>query len=360
MTAITPSATGTTASRPARSVAVWLLVCCAMVFVMVVLGGVTRLTHSGLSIVEWQPLMGVVPPMSEQAWLDLFHKYQAYPEYREINHGMTLAAFKSIYWLEYVHRLWGRLIGLVFLVPFLYFAASGRIERRLRPRLTAVFLLGALQGGLGWYMVKSGLVNRPDVSQYRLAAHLVMAFLIYAYMLWVALGLLFPGPAPHASARLRPLARQAAGLGALVLLTALVGAFVAGLDAGFAFNTFPLMNGRLIPQGFLALHPWYRSFFEDVATVQFTHRWLAIGTVALVLLLWARARRAALPRDARIAVDGFAALALVQAGLGISTLLLVVPVPLAAAHQAGALALFTAAIVCAHRLRAAAGLGGSS
>jgi cytochrome c oxidase assembly protein subunit 15 len=331
-----------------------------MVFVMVLLGGVTRLTRSGLSIVEWQPLMGIIPPLGEQAWLELFAKYQAYPEYQQINQGMTLAGFKSIYWLEYVHRLWGRLIGAVFLVPFLYFAASGRIERRLRPRLAAVFLLGALQGGLGWYMVKSGLVDRPDVSQYRLAAHLMTAFLIYAYMLWLALGLLFPGSRLGATPGLRPLARQAAVFGALVLLTAFMGAFVAGLDAGFAFNTFPLMDGRLIPEGFLALQPWYRGFFEDVATVQFTHRWLAIGTVALVLLFWARSRRLPLPTDARIAVNALAALALLQAGLGISTLLLVVPLPLAAAHQAGALALFTAAIACVHRLRAAANLGGSS
>jgi len=176
-----------------RAVALWLLLCCAMIFAMVVLGGVTRLTHSGLSMVEWKPVTGFLPPMSESAWEDAFAKYRQYPEYREINAGMTLDEFKSIFWLEFIHRVWGRAIGVVFLLPFLYFLVRKRIDRWLAPRLALIFVLGALQGVMGWYMVKSGLVDRPDVSQYRLTAHLLAAFVIYGYILWVALALLHPG-----------------------------------------------------------------------------------------------------------------------------------------------------------------------
>lgn len=345
-----------TSGSSARPVAIWLLVCCGMVAVMVILGGLTRLTHSGLSIVQWKPLMGVIPPLRQGDWINLFHQYQAYPEYQQLNQGMTLAGFKSIYWLEYVHRLWGRLIGVVFLLPFLYFAATGRIEKRLRPHLMLIFVLGGLQGALGWYMVESGLVLRPDVSQYRLAAHLITAFMIYAYMLWVALGLLFAPEPGSDDPRLRRFAKLSPGIGILVVLTAIMGAFTAGTDAGFTFNTFPLMDGRFVPDNFFALHPWYRNFFANVPAIQFTHRWIAISTVVVILAFWLRSRRLALTCDARYATTGLALMALVQAGLGISTLLLVVPTPLASLHQAGALALFTAAIFCIHRLRAAAGL----
>ncbi|MGB8273706.1 MAG: COX15/CtaA family protein [Alphaproteobacteria bacterium] len=349
-------ASGSTTRNSAGAVAVWLLACCAMVFVMVVLGGVTRLTHAGLSIVEWQPLMGLIPPLSEPAWLDVFTKYQAYPEYQQLNHAMTLAEFKAIFWLEYFHRLWGRLIGAVFLVPFLYFLAKGQIERQLRPHLALLFVLGGLQGLLGWYMVKSGLVDRPDVSQYRLAAHLAVAFAIYGYMFWLALGLIYGGAGHMTDKRAPAAAGRGALLCALVFATAMIGAFVAGLDAGFAFNTFPLMNGSLIPEDFLALSPWYRNFFENVPAVQFAHRWLAIATFALIVLFWAGARTMTLPSPTRIFLHGLLLTAALQVALGIATLLLVVPVPLAALHQAGALALFTAALACTHRLRAAAGL----
>jgi cytochrome c oxidase assembly protein subunit 15 len=349
--------TAATPSHPAgldadRAVAIWLFLCCAMIFVMVVLGGVTRLTHSGLSIVEWQPLFGWIPPLSDAAWQDAFRKYQATPEFEQLNHAMTLAQFKPIFWMEYTHRLWGRLIGVVFLVPFAVFAAQRRIAPRLRPRLVAIFVLGLLQGGMGWYMVKSGLVQRPDVSQYRLAAHLGIAFVIYAYIFWLALDLAYGGTRDRAPANIAALRRHASALAALVFVTALAGAIVAGTDAGFAYNTFPLMDGRIVPEGMFELSPWYLNFFENIAAVQFAHRAIALTTFALIVLFWFEARRVS--GSARVAVNHLGAFAVLQVALGISTLLLAVPVPLAAAHQAGALLLFTSALWTAHRLRHAA------
>ena len=329
----------------ARPIALWLLTCCTLIAIMVLLGGVTRLRHAGLSIVEWQPLTGVVPPLSALAWEDAFAQYQRYPEYQKLNRGMTLAEFKSIFWLEYLHRLWGRLIGIAFLVPCLYFALRGRIGRALIPKLAILFALGGLQGALGWYMVKSGLVDRPDVSQYRLSAHLGLAALIYGYMLWVALGLLRPrimvkGALPHYSV---------AVLG-LVFVTLVSGGFVAGLDAGFAYNTFPLMQGQWLPEGLWLMQPFYRNLFENLITVQFMHRALALASLLAVGLLWFAARRSTLPAHARRACHGLLGACALQITLGISTLILVVPLPLALAHQAGALLLLTMAIWTLHEM----------
>jgi heme a synthase len=344
-----------------RMVGYWLLACCAMVYAMLVIGGVTRLTASGLSITVWHPVMGAIPPLSSEDWQRLFDAYRRSPEYLLLNQGMSLADFKQIFWWEYLHRLWGRLIALIFLLPFLVLLLRGRIARRLAPRLAIVFLLGALQGALGWYMVESGLVDRPSVSQYRLAAHLLAAILIYGYMLWLALDLLFPGPRPDLTASNRAsrrsaaarLFRQAVPLTGLVLLVAFSGAFVAGLHAGLIDNTFPLMEGRILPSELAALAPLYLNPFENPVTAQFDHRVLASSLVALLLLFRLGARRAALPPRARLALDLLPLMAILQASLGISTLLLVVPVPLAAAHQAGALALFTIALWLCHELRAA-------
>ena len=323
-----------------RAVAAWLLICCALVFAMVVLGGVTRLTGSGLSMVEWEPIVGVVPPLTEQAWEAAFSQYQQYPEFRLKNHAMGITEFKSIFWLEYLHRLLGRLIGVAFLVPFLYFLLRGRLDRALAPKLATMFLLGGLQGLLGWYMVKSGLVDNPHVSQYRLTAHLAAALVIYAYLLWVALGLLWPrkAAADPGVARLRQLATALSGL---VFLTALSGGFVAGLKAGLTYNTFPLMEGHWIPPAIWALDPWWRNLFEDVTTVQFDHRLLAVASASLIAAFWLYARHLGLPTRVRVGLHLLLATAAVQVSLGISTLLLQVPVPLASAHQAGALLLFT-------------------
>ncbi len=333
------SAPFTPDAASARPIALWLLTCCALIAVMVLLGGVTRLRHAGLSIVEWQPLTGVLPPLTVPAWEDAFAQYQRYPEYQKLNWGMTLGEFKSIFWLEYLHRLWGRVIGIAFLVPCLYFTLRRRIGRALIAKLAMLFALGGLQAGLGWYMVKSGLVDRPDVSQYRLSAHLGLAALIYGYMLWVALGLLRPRIAAEGA-----LPRYCFAVLGLVFVTLVSGGFVAGLDAGFAYNTFPLMQGQWIPEGLWRMQPFYRNLFENLITVQFMHRILALASLLAIGLLWLAARRSALPARGRWACHWLLGAAALQITLGISTLILAVPLPLALAHQAGALLLMTAAI----------------
>lgn len=325
----------------------WLLVCCALVFAMVMLGGVTRLTGSGLSMVEWRPVTGILPPLSEAEWQQAFAAYQQSPEFRKINHAMDVHAFKEIFWLEYLHRLLGRLIGLVFFVPMAFFFWRGTIPAAAWPKYLGMFLLGGLQGLLGWYMVKSGLIDNPHVSQYRLTAHLAAAFAIYAYMLWIALGLFYrdrDGP-PH-----RWFTRGMALTG-MIALTIASGGFVAGLKAGYAYNTFPLMGGEWIPPGLLTFEPVWRNFFDNVVTVQFDHRVLAITTFSLIAWFWFAARKAGLPRRARLASHAMLAAATAQVTLGISTLVLHVPLVLAAAHQATALILFTTALVTLHALR---------
>ena len=332
-----------------KPLAVWLCAVAAMVFAMIVLGGVTRLTQSGLSMVNWHPVTGWLPPLEQAEWDKVFTDYRQSPEYRKINAGMSLDDFKSIFWVEYLHRLLGRLIGAAFFVPMVVFMFKGWIDRRLAPKIVGLFILGGLQGVLGWYMVKSGLVDRPDVSQYRLAAHLGLALAILAAMIWVALDLI--RPEPQAAVSQTGLRRGAWGLLALISVTALSGAFVAGLDAGHRYNTFPLMDGRLIPEGVFDLSPVYLNFFENIATVQFDHRILAISVLVLVGGFWWRAGGAQLTGGQRRAVNALAAVAVVQVGLGISTLVLVVPIPLAALHQAGAVTLLGVAVWLAHEFR---------
>jgi cytochrome c oxidase assembly protein subunit 15 len=334
-----------------KAVAGWLLACCALVFAMVVVGGVTRLTDSGLSIVEWQPLVGTVPPLSQNDWDELFEKYHQTPQYQKVNLGMSLDEFKAIFWWEYFHRLLGRLIGLAFFIPFLYFTAKKAIHRPLGLKLSGIFLLGALQGGMGWYMVKSGLVDNPHVSQYRLTAHLGLAFAIYAAMFWVALDLLYPVDTSLANSRLQGLRRFSTGLSILIFIMVLSGGFVAGIRAGLAYNTFPLMDGHIIPPEIFMLEPWYRNFFDNMATVQFDHRMIAWTLAVLIPVFWFKSRSAPLSNSARLACNLLLIVLAVQISLGISTLLLVVPLPLAAAHQAGALLLLTAALWTNHELR---------
>src|SRR5262245_49769098 len=344
-------APGTLAGRaPAsagRAVALWLLACAVLVAAMVVVGGVTRLTHSGLSIAEWQPLVGTVPPLSKLDCQALFEKYLATPEYKLVNQGMSLDEFKGIFWLEYVHRLLGRVIGIAFLVPLLWFWWAGRVDRRLGWKLVGIFALGALQGAVGWYMVASGLVDEPRVSHLRLATHLGLAFLILGAMLWVAFALIFPrrvdGAAPGD-------ARLAGIMAALVFLQVLAGALVAGIRAGKAYNTFPLMNGHLVPPETLSLDPWWLNFFNNMATVQLDHRLLAWLLLAGVTWLWLRVRRSDAGPRARRGASLLLGLVVVQFALGVATLLLVVPVPLAAAHQGVATLVFAAALYTAHAL----------
>jgi cytochrome c oxidase assembly protein subunit 15 len=322
-----------------------------MVAVMVVLGGATRLTESGLSIVDWRPVTGILPPLNNSDWQSLFDAYKLSPEFKKANFWMSLADFKTIYWLEYLHRLWGRLIGLVFLLPFIWFLVRRQLRTGLALRLGGVFILGALQGLMGWYMVKSGLVDRPSVSQYRLAAHLVLAFVIYGGLLWLALSCLRPG-ADRSSLPPAKFRRHAATLCALALITVTAGAFVAGIDAGLAYNTFPLMDGRWVPDGVFRLTPWWINFFENTATVQFTHRALGMSLMILTLWLWLRVRATRTVTKARRLIELLAALVSAQAALGVATLLSEVPVGLGILHQAGALAVFTLTIWVVYELRA--------
>ena len=329
-------------------IALWLFACCAMIFMMVLIGGATRLTESGLSITEWQPITGAIPPISEVEWAREFERYQAIPQYQAIHTGMTLGEFKTIFLWEYVHRLWGRLIGMVFLGPFLWFLWRRSISRSLAPKLAAIFVLGGLQGALGWYMVQSGLQDRIEVSQYRLAAHLAAALLIYLWTLWVALGQLSPTGSIAAVAPSR-LPHAIGAVLVLALITMLAGAFVAGLRGGLVYNTFPLMNGYLMAPDYAQLSPWYLNLFENPVAAQFNHRVLAALVWVAVWALWLYARHLALAPPLGRALNAVLLIANLQVALGIATLLLVVPISLALLHQAGALLLLTALLVAWHR-----------
>ncbi len=325
-----------------RQVAFWLLGCAALVFAIIVVGGLTRLTHSGLSIVEWQPLVGAIPPLSQADWEASFAGYKATPEFRLVNFDIDLEGYKRIFWLEYFHRLLGRLIGIVFLLPLLWFVTRGWVRGSLVWRLAAIFLLGAMQGGMGWYMVKSGLVDDPRVSQFRLTAHLGLALVIFGAQLWTAFGLL---AAPEVDAPRTGIRGFALGVALVVFVMALSGGMVAGIRAGYAYNTFPLMNGQFIPDEILLIEPWYGNFFYNMATVQFVHRSIAWLLMLLVPLLWWKARAcAALRRPA----DLMLCVLVAQVALGITTLLLRVPIPIASAHQAGAVFLLAASLWVAH------------
>jgi len=358
-TATLPAASAPPAETPVRDTASmgwWLLGCAAMVFVMVVIGGITRVTHSGLSMVEWKPLIGILPPLSDIEWQRVFGLYQQSPEYRQINQGMSLAEFQGIFWWEWFHRLFGHLIGLAFALPFLWFLIRRRVSRPLLPRLIGLFLLGGLQGVVGWLMVASGLVDRPAVSHYRLAAHLATAGLIYGCLIWEALDLLRPQVASgfsRAAPRLRTHLCIALGLSVMTLIW---GALVAGLHAGLIYNTFPLMNGSVLPEDAWFLVPAWINVFENASLVQFCHRWLAITTAVVTVAYWLRVRGVPdtgglAPSTRRIAAL-LAGMVLIQMSLGISTLLLAVPLLLAVTHQAGAFVVVALIIWGVHDLRA--------
>ncbi len=336
------------------AVRVWLYAVAALVFLMVAVGGATRLTDSGLSITEWQPILGAIPPLSDADWQEVFDKYRQIPEYRLVNKGMSLDAFKAIFWWEWAHRFLGRFIGIAFSVPLAWFWMRGELSGRLGRTLLGVLALGGLQGFVGWYMVQSGLVDRVDVSHYRLALHLSLAVLIFGALLMIALRL-----APQADGsdgRAIPSAQRtfAMVLLGLVLLQVVLGAFVAGLKAGLAYNTWPLMDGRVIPPAILALEPWYLNPLENIATVQFNHRMLAYAL--LIAALWHGVALARANIDARVKISAWVLLAAIlgQAALGIWTLLSVVALPLGIAHQAGAVVVFGVAVWHVHRTIGAA------
>jgi cytochrome c oxidase assembly protein subunit 15 len=331
-----------------RAIALWLYVVAALMVVTLMIGGATRLTESGLSITEWKPVTGTVPPLSEQAWQDEFAKYRQIPQYRELNRGMSLGEFKTIYWWEWSHRLLARLVGAAFLLPFLFFLWRGDIEPQLRRRLWMLFGAGAALGVVGWWMVSSGLAGRVTVSQYRLAFHLTLACAIYAAILWTARGLTMRAGGPE-PLRLRT---TAIGLLGLVLLQIYLGALVAGLDAGLVYNTWPLIDGAWVPwsDSLWFETPAWRNLFENTLTVQFNHR-----MVAYALWLAAVLHLADAIRSRRSAVNGALALACtvtLQAGIGVIALLHQAPLPLALLHQAMAIVVLTIAVIHAERLLA--------
>jgi cytochrome c oxidase assembly protein subunit 15 len=339
--------------RHRRQIALWLFACAGTVLATLVVGGATRLTRSGLSIVEWKPVTGILPPLSATAWEGEFARYRQTPEYRKVNAGMSLDDFQRIYWWEYAHRLVARLNGVVFLVPFLYFLARRRIDRGLVPSLVFVFLLGGAQGALGWFMVRSGLVDDPRVSPLRLTAHLALAFAIFALLVGWALRLL-AGREEDADPALRPVRRIGAAVVAGVFLMVLTGGMVAGLRAGLLYNTFPLMDGHLVPPLAFAGRPILRDLVSNPATAQFDHRlgaWLLAG---LVPVFWMAVRLSPATRRARLAAHLLLAGLVAQVTLGAATVLLAVPVALGVAHQAGAMALLALALWARHELRARA------
>ncbi len=336
-----------------RAIGLWLLAICVCLFAMILIGGATRLTDSGLSITEWRPVTGTIPPLSDAAWQSEFEKYKQIPEYRYVNKGMSLDEFKTIYWWEWGHRFFGRLIGVVFLIPFLYFYFTKSIRPELLPKLITMFVLGGLQGALGWYMVASGLTERVDVSQYRLAAHLGLAFIILGFIFWVVLDLLRQtgSPAPRFLHPDIALARDGTiALTALIYLQIVLGAFVAGLDAGLIYSTWPLMEGAVVPPDLFYQSPWISNFFEHRKLVQFNHRNVAYLVAIVAFVLWWRTRSSAIPGSARRAQHLLLGAIAFQILLGIWTLLAAVPIWLGLAHQAGAVFLFAAAIYACHTL----------
>ena len=347
------TAISTTSAQPVRTdrgVGLWLFAIAAMIGLMVLVGGLTRLTGSGLSITEWQPVTGALPPLSDAAWQAEFAKYQGTPQYELLNRGMGLAGFKSIYWWEWTHRLLGRLLGFVFLVPFLVFLKQRRIDRGIALRLGMIFLLGAAQGALGWWMVQSGLTGaRVAVSQYRLAAHLGLAMILFGYVFWTALEI---GGARRTrsteAARFRPFAVALVGL---VFVQIILGALMAGLDAGLAFSTWPAYAGLWVPNGMFDLSPWWINHFENIVLVHFQHRTVGYVVAAMVVWLYLTLRPNA---DRALKLAGIHAVVLTaaQVALGIVTVVSMVALPLAALHQLCALALFGLALWWAFTLNA--------
>lgn len=348
-----PTSEGPLSPRERRHLRAWLWSGAALTFVTLVVGGITRLTQSGLSIVDWDPIMGVVPPLDDAQWRQAFDRYRAFPEYQQLRTGMSLNEFKFIYFWEYLHRLVARLIGVVFLVPFAWFWARGYLNRRWLLRAALLLALGALQGAMGWFMVMSGLVDRPSVSHYRLAAHLALAFAIFGACLWFAADL-GPRTASRSPAPARPRFLRAGvwALGGVLAAQVVWGAFTAGLDAGHMFNTFPRMGGRWLPPGLDASLSVVRDFVENPVAVQWVHRVLATVLLVGAVGLYAFVSRSAAGAMSRRFAAGMVALVLVQYLLGVATLLLVVPVSLAVAHQAAAVALFGTWILWLHHLTA--------
>ena len=351
MSVLSPSLARSAAPSRAdeRALGRWLAVVAAMIVAMIVIGALTRLTELGLSMVEWRPVTGWLPPLSEAAWQAELAKYAASPQGRIVNHGMSLDEFKQIFWLEYIHRLWGRIIGLAFALPFAWFMIRRRIPRWLVPRLFVLLVLGGLQGAIGWIMVASGLRDVPAVSHYKLAMHLILAVALYAYILWLVLTLLAPSrPEHHRRGDISIAFGTRVLIGALFIVLTW-GAFVAGLRAGQMHTTFPTMSGYWLPPGLLDLSPAWLNFVETQAGVQFAHRWLAKALVLAVALLWWRARRSDVSQPVRRATNMVATMTLLQFALGVATILTGAQIALATLHQAGAVLLLSTLVLTLRR-----------
>ena len=334
-----------------KPVIIWLLTGCLLVYVMLLVGGITRLTHSGLSITEWKVIMGTLPPLNEEQWQLTFEKYQQSPEFKIVNNHYSLSEFKSIFWWEYLHRLLGRIIGLVFLIPFIYFLIKKKLDKKVTKDMVLIFILGGLQGFLGWFMVKSGLVKNPDVSHYRLAAHLITAFAVFGYIFWVVLNLIYAKEQNIVSKTGNSLSKISKWLFAAVVLQIIYGAFVAGLNAGLVYNTFPKMGTEWIPESVTALNPFWGNFVEGLAGVQFIHRYLAYAIVVLVFIVWYKGKKIALTERQQQAIAFLPIIVLFQFLLGLFTLLYSVPVVLGILHQTGAFLLFSSVIYLLHSIR---------
>ncbi|WP_018477615.1 COX15/CtaA family protein [Pontibacter roseus] len=327
-------------------IVLWLLSGVFLILAMVVIGGITRLTGSGLSIVEWNLISGTLPPLSEAEWLLTFEKYKQFPEYQKLNQGMTLSGFKGIFWWEYLHRLLGRFIGMVFILPLLYFLIRGRLSGWLLKRLLLILLLGMAQGAMGWIMVKSGLSDMPHVSHYRLAAHLVLAFSLIGVILWTVADLLTP--AQQRSTSPAPLYKLSWWVLAAILLQIVLGAFVAGLKSGFSYNTYPLMEGEIFPTHLLG-HLTWQNVWENGVAVQFLHRWFALLVLGLLCWFWYKSTRTPIAASGQRTIQLLLLTGIAQVALGIATLVLAVPLVLGVLHQLVAALLFGLAVLAVHQ-----------
>ncbi|WP_417887203.1 COX15/CtaA family protein [Zunongwangia sp.] len=331
-----------------KKVVYWLLTGCALIFIMVVVGGITRLTNSGLSISNYKLIQGIVPPMNQQEWVDAFELYKQYPEYQKLHYHFNLEDFKGIYFWEWIHRVIGRLIGVVFIIPFLYFLFTKQLTKSTIRKAILLLCLGGFQGFMGWYMVKSGLVDRPSVSHYRLAAHLMTAFITFAYSFWVALDIIYKNKLKPSV----PSMKKWIWVGMIILILQITwGAFVAGLDAGFIHNSWPLMaEGKWIHETvYIELKPVWKNFIAGKSGVQFVHRYLAFFVVAAILIIWSKAKKLALTRAQKNGVNLLVFIVCIQFLLGVFTLIYQVPVWLGVTHQVGAFCLLAAMTFVLHR-----------
>ncbi len=322
----------------------WLTICCFLVFTMVSIGGMTRLTDSGLSMVEWNIFSGIIPPLFNSDWIELFDKYKQFPEYKLINKNMSLEDFKFIFWMEYIHRIWGRLIFLFFSIPLIFFLIKNYIPNKIKKHLFIILSLIFLQGLFGWYMVKSGLLDKPDVSHYRLSIHLVMAFIIYGYLLLLTFSIYDLKKNKRKTKKNSNLHLISLSLVILILITVFSGGMVAGLDAGLVYNTFPLMGDTLIPLDIWDLNPRYINFLENPVTVQFDHRILGITTFILTFLIWFYVQKKKMPPNFKRKINILLFFVLIQVGLGVATLLSYVATEAAIVHQIGALIIYSLSI----------------